>query len=105
MPLLQRFTYLNVVVGVPVRVIDDDGICRSQIDAEASSSCREEESKLRSTRGCSDEKRKKNRVDIDDDSTKQAEQDVQAKKVSPLKRSIASCLMLPVTPPSILSYL
>lgn len=63
--MLQSFTYLDVVVGVPVRVIDDDGICRSQIDAKASSSCREEESKLRSTGGCSDKKKKKRRVKID----------------------------------------
>lgn len=47
-------------MGVPVGVIDDDGVGRSQIDAEATGSCREEESKLGSAGGCSDETRKKN---------------------------------------------
>ncbi len=28
---------LDVVVGVPVRVVDDDGVCRRQVDAQAAS--------------------------------------------------------------------
>ena len=36
-------------MGVPVRVVDDDGVSGGEIDAQTSSSGREEESKLRST--------------------------------------------------------
>lgn len=31
--------YLDVIVRIPVRVVDDDGICARQVDAKASSSC------------------------------------------------------------------
>lgn len=41
--------YLDVIVGVPVRVVDDDGVSGGEIDAQTASSGREEESKLRST--------------------------------------------------------
>lgn len=43
---------LDVIVGIPVRVVDDDSVSRGEIDAQTTSSGREEESKLRSTRSC-----------------------------------------------------
>lgn len=45
-------THLDVIVGVPVRVIDDDGVSGGKIDPQTASSGREEESKLRSTGSC-----------------------------------------------------
>lgn len=50
--------YLDVIVRVPVRVIDDDGVSRGKIDAQTTSSGRQEESKLRSTRSCWNETHK-----------------------------------------------
>lgn len=50
--LSRMITYLDVIVGVPVRVIDDDGVCRCKIDSQTTSSGREEEGKLGSTRRC-----------------------------------------------------
>lgn len=39
-------------MGVPVRVIDDDGVSGGKIDPQTTGSGREEESKLRSTGSC-----------------------------------------------------
>ncbi len=55
------FANLDVIVGVPVRVVDDDGVSRCEINTQTTSSGGEEESKLRSARSCQDEQQKKNR--------------------------------------------
>lgn len=44
--------YLDVIVGVPVRIIDDDGVGRCKVDAQTTCSGREEEGKLRSAWSC-----------------------------------------------------
>lgn len=41
-------------MGVPIGVIDDDSVSRGEINAQTTSSGREEESKLGSTRSCWD---------------------------------------------------
>ncbi len=56
------FTYLDVIVGVPVRVVDDDSVSRGEINAQTTSSGREEESKLGSTGSCWDEQQKKKKM-------------------------------------------
>ena len=33
-----QWTHLNVILGVPVRVIDDDGVSSSEVDAQPTSS-------------------------------------------------------------------
>lgn len=38
-------SYLQVVLRVPVGVEDDAGVCRSQVDAESSGSCAQQEDK------------------------------------------------------------
>lgn len=43
---------MDIIVGVPVRVVDDDSVCGGQIYAQTTSSSREEECKLGSTRSC-----------------------------------------------------
>lgn len=53
--------YLDVIVGVPVRIIDDDGVSRCKIDAQTTRSGGEEESKLRSTWSC-EQQRKQTKV-------------------------------------------
>lgn len=42
--------YLDVIVRIPVRVVDDDGVGSSQIDSQPSGSRRQQEGKLLSTR-------------------------------------------------------
>ena len=46
---------LDVVVGVPVGVVDDDRVGGRQVDPETSSSRGEEEAKLRSIGSCGQE--------------------------------------------------
>ncbi len=60
MKLSLRCANLDVIVGIPVRVVDDDGVSRSKINAQTTSSGREKESKLRSPRSCQEEKQKEN---------------------------------------------
>jgi hypothetical protein len=43
--------HLQVVVWVPVAVIDDDSISSSQVDADATSTCRQQEDDLTAVRG------------------------------------------------------
>ena len=42
----KRKPNLYIIVRVPVRVIDDDGICRSQVNSQTPSPGREQEYKL-----------------------------------------------------------
>lgn len=44
------FAYLDVIVGIPIRVIDNDSISRSKVNAQTTSSGREEEGELLGTR-------------------------------------------------------
>lgn len=53
------FAYLDIIVRVPVRIVDDDGVSRGQIDAQTTSSGREEECKLGSTGSYKNRKRSK----------------------------------------------
>lgn len=46
-----RATDLNVVVWIPVRVVDDDGVCRGQVDAQATSPGGKEKAELLGPRG------------------------------------------------------
>lgn len=55
---ILRRLYLDVVVWVPVRVVDDDSVSCCQIDAQTPCSGGQEENKLRSTRSCSERKEK-----------------------------------------------
>ncbi len=53
-----RRLYLDVVVWVPIRVVDDDSVGGCQVDAQTPCSGGQEENKLRSTRSCSERKEK-----------------------------------------------
>lgn len=35
----KKLQYLDVVVGIPVRVVDDDGVGGGQVDAQTSGPC------------------------------------------------------------------
>lgn len=59
----REFVYLDVIVGVPVRVVDDDCVSGGEINAQTTSSGREEESKLGSTGSCWDEQHEKNSME------------------------------------------
>ena len=56
--LWLRPPYLDVIVGVPVRVVNDYSVSRGEINAQTTSSGGEEESKLRSPGSCWDEDQK-----------------------------------------------
>lgn len=56
--------YLDVVVGVPVRIIDDDGVSRCKIDAQTTRSGGEEESKLSSTWSCEQQRKQTKVLDV-----------------------------------------
>lgn len=45
-------TYLNVIVGVPVGVIDDDSVGGGQIDSQPPSTCGQQEDKGLGLLGC-----------------------------------------------------
>lgn len=47
----RRATDLDVIVRVPVRVIDDDCVCRSQVDTQAARTGGEQEAELLGPRG------------------------------------------------------
>lgn len=44
--LQEKSSHLDVIMGVPVRIKDDDSVCCGEIDAQASSSGRQEEAEL-----------------------------------------------------------
>lgn len=50
-------THLDIIVGVPVRIIDDDSVSRRKVDAQTTRSGGEEESKLRSTWSCEQQRK------------------------------------------------
>ena len=44
--------YLDVVVGVPVGVVDDDGVCGCQVDSQTARTRGQQEAELLSARRC-----------------------------------------------------
>lgn len=61
----KRNHYLDVIVRIPVRVVDDDSVCTRKVDAKTSGSCWKQEAELLSAR-CCDRKNKtpKHRVSL-----------------------------------------
>lgn len=43
--------YLDIIVGVPVGVVDDDGVSRGQVDTQTSRPRRQQEAELLRTGG------------------------------------------------------
>ena len=43
---------LDVIVRIPIRVVDDDGVCRGQIDTQTTGTRGQEEHKLFGSRSC-----------------------------------------------------
>lgn len=50
--------YLNVIVGIPVRIEDNDGVCSGQVDPQATGPGGQEEAELTGTRSCSRDREK-----------------------------------------------
>lgn len=103
--------YLDVVVRIPVRVVDDDRVCARQVDTEASGSCRQQEAELLGAGRC-DGRPGSGEVTVTTTINTATMQSsgwtfvlIVGVGSSPLKRSMASCLRPPVIPPSMRSYL
>lgn len=48
----EYLIYLNVIVGIPVRVKDDDCVRSGQVDAQTTRTCREKKTELTRSRSC-----------------------------------------------------
>ena len=55
MRLHLRLAYLDIIVWVPIGVVDNNSVSRGEVNTQTTGSGREEESKLLSTRSCEDE--------------------------------------------------